>query len=906
MRFAAGRLRALPVASGTYKVLVCADVYSQVRRFRQTSDCSLGGVVAISRISAPRPSGAVPNTIIRTGLASVSRSSSRVFRFVSTVRGSTFECSLDGGPWLGCSTPKSYESLVTGSHAFEVRAIGPSGKEDPPPPPRATWIVNTHLRTVTLTTPTSGSTTKNNQPPFSGAAGTAPGDSARITVKVFSGSSTAGSVADTLKATALGGTWSEAPSVPLADGIYTAVAKQSEDGGSTAFSAPTTFTVDTAPRIDEAGSALGGNEPTSGPAVAALGDLGTDNLPATYSVGGSVSGLSGTVVLEDNGGDDLSVSSDGPFTFATPVADGDGYDVTVKTNPSGRICTVSGASGTVDSVNVASARVTCSGSTSAADDFDRADGGLGAGWAAMSDGGLSIASQAVVGSAGSIAGDVWVGDSYSGDQYSQIEVTSASLSVGDWVGPTVRSQNGGQDTYMGLYWNDQLTGNYVLVVYVRKSGNPWIQLGGIYTLDGPLPAGTQLRLSAIGSRISFQENGLERIGVTDSSLTVGAPGLMTHGTATADNWAGGEATASGSGSYSVGGSVSGLSGTVVLEDNGGDDLSVSSDGPFTFATPVADGDGYDVTVKTNPSGRICTVSGASGTVDSVNVASARVTCKPPSLQIQYAGTDAQGVMSYDFTSADDGYGVHVLRVLAPSDPRPGVPHNFLYVLPIEPELGSTYGDGIETLASLDAEDQYNLTIVEPSFPIDPWYADNSNDPNLQFETFLTKDLVPWVTQNLTPSAASQPLAPVTGQEQNWLIGFSKSGLGAQDLILKHPDVFSVAASWDFPADMSSYTQFGSSSASNYATDANFQANYRLTPSFVDSHKTPFLSENRIWIGGYEDIETDVADYDALLTSEGILHTTETPHAMPHRWDGGWVPIVLSALSQDSAALSGTP
>ena len=39
----------------------------------------------------------------------------------------------------------------------------------------------------------------------------------------------------------------------------------------------------------------------------------------------------------------------------------------------------------------------------------------------------------------------------------------------------------------------------------------------------------------------------------------------------------------------------------------------------------------------------------------------------------------------------------------------------------------------------------------------------------------------------------------------------------------------------------------------------------------------------------------MSDYDALLTSEGILHTTETPTHMAHRWDSGWVPIALAAL-----------
>ena len=108
----------------------------------------------------------------------------------------------------------------------------------------------------------------------------------------------------------------------------------------------------------------------------------------TYSVGGTVSGLSGTVVLQDNGGDDLSVGGNGAFTFATSLATGAAYNVTVKTNPSGQSCSVSGGTGTVGTANVTGVAVTCAALLAGQDDFNRADGGLGAGWAAMSDGGL--------------------------------------------------------------------------------------------------------------------------------------------------------------------------------------------------------------------------------------------------------------------------------------------------------------------------------------------------------------------------------------------------------------------------------------------------------------------------------------------------------------------------------------
>jgi hypothetical protein len=262
--------------------------------------------------------------------------------------------------------------------------------------------------------------------------------------------------------------------------------------------------------------------------------------------------------------------------------------------------------------------------------------------------------------------------------------------------------------------------------------------------------------------------------------------------------------------------------------------------------------------------------------------------------VRYMSTDAYGVRSYQVFSPDNGPAIQVMRVLAPTHPAPGVPHNFLYVLPVQPGLSNGFGDGLNTLQRLDAQDRYNLTIIEPTFAIDPWYADNPKNPNVRYETFMTGEIVPWVEQHLA----------VTGHEQNWLIGFSKSGLGAQDLILKHPGIFALAASWDFPADMHSYDELGADPASSYGTNANFQANYRLTPAFVKTHSGPFLRQDRIWIGGNRKFPTDVSDYAKLLAKTGILFNREAPRFMFHSWDSGWVPYALAALRQDSIELRG--
>ena len=72
-----------------------------------------------------------------------------------------------------------------------------------------------------------------------------------------------------------------------------------------------------------------------------------------YTVSGSVSGLSGTLVLQNNYGSDQTLTSDGSFSFE--VASSAKYNVRAKTQPNGK-CVVSNGTGTtsadVDNVSV--------------------------------------------------------------------------------------------------------------------------------------------------------------------------------------------------------------------------------------------------------------------------------------------------------------------------------------------------------------------------------------------------------------------------------------------------------------------------------------------------------------------------------------------------------------------------
>jgi hypothetical protein len=90
------------------------------------------------------------------------------------------------------------------------------------------------------------------------------------------------------------------------------------------------------------------------------GSGGSGGTATTFTIGGSVVGLTGTgLVLEDNGADDLTITGTGTvsFKFKTAVTN---YTVTVKTQPTNptQVCSVSNASGKA-TANVTNVQVSC-------------------------------------------------------------------------------------------------------------------------------------------------------------------------------------------------------------------------------------------------------------------------------------------------------------------------------------------------------------------------------------------------------------------------------------------------------------------------------------------------------------------------------------------------------------------
>ena len=89
-------------------------------------------------------------------------------------------------------------------------------------------------------------------------------------------------------------------------------------------------------------------------------EVASENI---YLVGGVASGLAGgeSVVLQNNGGDNLTISANGGFSFPSQIGYGTNYNVTVLTSPTGKSCSVSDGSGAA-TANITNVEVICTSS----------------------------------------------------------------------------------------------------------------------------------------------------------------------------------------------------------------------------------------------------------------------------------------------------------------------------------------------------------------------------------------------------------------------------------------------------------------------------------------------------------------------------------------------------------------
>lgn len=237
-------------------------------------------------------------------------------------------------------------------------------------------------------------------------------------------------------------------------------------------------------------------------------------------------------------------------------------------------------------------------------------------------------------------------------------------------------------------------------------------------------------------------------------------------------------------------------------------------------------------------------------------------------------TDADGVLRVRLTSSAQEKPVE-LRLVVPSAPR-----RYLYVLPVEKEGDSKYGDGFAEAKRLGLPEKYGMVLVAPGFAQLPWYADHPTDPRRRDESHLLQAVIPWVEKRI-------PLKdPV-----RLLLGFSKSGWGAWSLLLRHPDLFRAAAAWDAPLMKDKPDQFGMDAA--FATQENF-GKYHLAALLRDQ-AAALRERKRLAHFGYGNFRDHHRKMQSLLEELKIPVETADGPQRKHVWESGWMAEAAAAL-----------
>ena len=335
-----------------------------------------------------------------------------------------------------------------------------------------------------------------------------------------------------------------------------------------------------------------------------------------FTVGGQVSGLAGSVVLQNNAGDNITVTANGSFAFPTTVASGAAYDVTILTQPSSpsQTCVVSSGTGTVTNANVTSVRVDCTTNTYSISGTVTGLAGVGLVLQNNAGDNLSISADGSFTFTTPIAS----GQSYDVSVLTQpssptqvCSVTNGNGTVGGADITTVAIECVTSSFTIG----GTVTGLSGSGLVLKNNGGDDLSItgNGSFTFTTPIESGTTFAVT-VGTQPASPT---QTCTVTGGTGSVGANNVTSVAVDCTTN------------AYSVGGTISGLAGTVVLQNNAGDDLTVTSNGSFAFATPLLSGTSYAVTVLAQPGtpSQTCTItSGGTGTVTSSDVTSVVVAC----------------------------------------------------------------------------------------------------------------------------------------------------------------------------------------------------------------------------------------------------------------------------------------
>jgi len=310
------------------------------------------------------------------------------------------------------------------------------------------------------------------------------------------------------------------------------------------------------------------------------------------------SGLTGTLVVQDNQGDSLTFTTNSTQTFAKSYANSATYSVTVVTQPAGQTCTLSSnATGTITS-NIT---VTATCTTNTVNDT------------------ISVTTTG-------LTGTLVVQDSKSDKltfTTNSTQTFATSYASGSTYSVTVLTQPTGQTCTLSSNSTGTITSN--ITVTATCVTNPVYSISVAVT---GLTSGSLVVQDSQSDSLTFTTNNTQTFAksyASGSTYSVTVESQPTGQTCTLSSNSSGTitsnitvtatcATSGGGPKLSV--SVSGLSGTVTLEDDQSNTLTFTSNGTQTFSNTYTAGATYTVYVTGQPSAQACTPTYSTATINS--------------------------------------------------------------------------------------------------------------------------------------------------------------------------------------------------------------------------------------------------------------------------------------------------
>jgi Galactose oxidase, central domain len=314
------------------------------------------------------------------------------------------------------------------------------------------------------------------------------------------------------------------------------------------------------------------------------GNSGSGGTGTTFIIKAAVTGLSGSgLVLQNNGKDNLAISSNGTFSFKTHVT---GYAVTVFTQPSNPTQTCVVANGTGTATTTVTVQVSCGVGTWTIG--GQVTGMTGSGLVLQDNGGdnLTVNQNGTF----AFATQLTTGATYSVTVLTQPTnptqtclISAGGGTVSGNVGTVVVTCSVGTLKIGGSVSGLAGTG---LILQNNGADNLKITANGNFTFPTLLPAGAPYSVT-----VQTQPSGpAQDCKVNNASSTTGSTDITSIQVVCPAVF------------FPIGGKVVGLyvpqgaTSQLVLQDNGGDNLPLNGNGPFTFVTQIAYQSTYDVSV----------------------------------------------------------------------------------------------------------------------------------------------------------------------------------------------------------------------------------------------------------------------------------------------------------------------